>query len=118
MEIRQISIIEQPISSAVLQEIANARWGDMVKAVVDIDRKIMALGGELHSDEEMMLLDRGSQQRNLWGVNIYPGQPRESWLEFDSMINIRPNHNNRTRGIDNSEIQKEIITIVNLLIAE
>lgn len=112
----KIRIINLPIALAQLQEIAKERFGDMVKCVVDLEKKIMAVGGELHADEEAVLLDAGSLQQNLWGFNIYVDQPRESWIEFDSMINIRPSQGNRSRSLENLEIQKQIIDIVNTLV--
>lgn len=70
--------------------LAEERFGGMVKAVVDVGRRIMAVAGELHSDQEAMRLDDGSVQSDLWGVNLYPGEEGEGFLEFDSMINVRP----------------------------
>lgn len=112
----EIELISTPLSIAELKEIAARRFGDMVKAVVDIEQGIMAVGGELHADEEALLLDQGSKQQYLWGIDIYVNQPRESWIEFDSMINIRPSQNNRSRNVEDVEIQKRISAIVNSLI--
>jgi len=112
----QIRIIEKFITINELRTIAKEGFGDMVKAVVDLEKKIMAVGGELHADEEAQLLDRGSKQSNLWGFNIYVDQPRDSWIEFDSMINIRPAQGNRSRTIESTEVQKQIIDITNTLI--
>ncbi len=112
----EIKIIEKPITSDELREIAKERFGDMVKAVVDIEKKILAVGGELHADEEAILLDQGSKQQDLWGINIYPDQARDSWLEFDSMINIRPSQGNRSRSVEDEITRKKIIGIVNSLI--
>ena len=109
-------IIAQKVSLGHLKDIAKQGFGDMVKAVADIEKGLMAVGGELHADEEAMLLDQGSQQRNLWGFNIYVDQPRESWLEFDSMINLRPSQGNLSRNVEAEEIRKQIIEIVNKLI--
>jgi hypothetical protein len=109
-------IIEENISIPELNELAEEYFGDFVKAVVDIEREIAVFGGELHSDEESMLLQNGSLQKDLWGINIYPGLPREKWIEFDSMINIRPRQNNRSRGIEDPLIQKKIIDIINKLV--
>ncbi len=93
-----ISIVTNGVTVAELNVAAELRFGDMVKAVVDITTGIMAVGGELHADEEQVLLDRGSRQNDLWGINLYPGEfPQEDWLEFDSMINIRPAKGNRSR---------------------
>ena len=71
-----------------LREIAKNQFGDFVKAVVDIQRDIMAIGGELHADEEALLIEQGSSQENLWGINLYPEKTEEEWLEFNSLINI------------------------------
>lgn len=111
-----IILITEPITKEQLKVIANKRFGDMVKAVIDIEKKIMALGGELHADEESFLLKQGSNQENLWGINIYPDLSDEEMVEFDSMINIRPKQNNRTRSIDSQEIRQRIITIIQKLI--
>lgn len=90
----------------------------MVKAVIDVERAVMALGGELHADGEALLLDNGSQQNHLWGINIYHALPRNEWIEFDSMINIRPGQGNRSRDIDDDSVRQKIIEIVNRLIQE
>lgn len=111
-----IKIIEKPITLPELRDIAKQLFGDMAKAVVDLDKKIMAVGGELHADEEAVLLDAGSKQADLWGINIYVERPRESWIEFDSMINLRPSQGNRSRTVESPEIQKQITEIVNELI--
>lgn len=111
-----MKIISSPISAEGLGPIAQERFGDMIKAVVDLDKKIMVIGGELHADEEALLLDNGSRQNTLWGINIYPDQPRDTWIEFDSMINIRPSQHNRSRNVENAKIREQIISIVNDLI--
>ena len=95
---------------------ARGQFGDFVKAVVDIEKEIMAIGGSLHADEEAALLEQGSVQENLWGINIYPEKKREEWIEFDSMINIRPSQGNRSRNVEDVDIQKKIVEIVNTLI--
>lgn len=90
----------------------SAMFGNMVKAVIDIDRELIAVDAELHSDLEALLLDNGSKQKNLWGVNFYPEIQDEDFIEFDSMINIRPSQDNRSRGVDNEQTRKKIIEIV------
>ena len=82
----EIRIVRDAVSRSALREMAKQQFGDMVKAVVDVEQGIMAIGGELHSDEEAVLLDQGSLQRHLWGINLYPEQPAQEWIEFDSMI--------------------------------
>lgn len=65
--------------------------GSLVKAVVDIQREVMVIDAELYADEESYLLEEGSKQEHLWGINLYPDMfGEQSWIEFDSMINLRP----------------------------
>lgn len=92
--------------------LAEDQFGEMIKAAVDVERKILASGGELHSDEEALLLENGSKQEHLWGINIYPGKPEEDRIEFASMINIKPSQNNRSRGVDDPEIRARILRVV------
>ncbi len=91
-------------------------FGDLVKAVVDIEKEIMAVDGELHADEAELLVENGSKHENLWGLNIYPEIKNENWIEFDSMINLKPLLGNRTRSIENPEIKEKVLKIVSRLI--
>jgi len=111
-----IVIISEPISTQRLADMAAERFGDMVKAVVDTNQRRLALGAELHSDEEAALLELGSTQADLWGINIYPEKPRSEWVEFDSMINIRPRLGNRSRGVEDAGRRQLICEIVDSLI--
>lgn len=95
-----------------LKQMAAATFGDLVKAVVDIERKLVAVDAELHSDLEALLLENGSEQKNLWGINLYPEMSGAEFLEFDSLINIRPSQDNRSRGVENEEIREKITEIV------
>ena len=112
----EIKIITKPIPLSELKAMAEHQFGSLVKAVVDIEKRIMAVGGEMQADEESFLIDEGSRQEDIWGINIYPDQSDESMIEFDSMINIRPYLNNRSRGVENVETQKKILDIVKPLI--
>jgi len=111
-----MKIIREIMTFDELNKMAEERFGNMVKAVVDIEKEIMAVDAELHADEEAELLENGSKQENLWGINIYPEMPKGEWIEFDSMINLRPSQGNRTRGVDKPEIRQKIVEIVNKLI--
>ena len=83
-------------------------FGNLVKAVVDIERGIMAVDAELHADEKGSLIEFGSEQENLWGINLYPEKiATADWIEFDSMINIRPLAGNRSPGVENPENRKK-----------
>ena len=111
----EIRVIRDTVARDELTEIAKQQFGDMVKAVVDVEQGIMAIGGELHSDEEAILLDQGSAQRHLWGINLYPDKPLNEWIEFDSMINVRPSGGNRSRYVESQEAREVITRIVNRL---
>ena len=76
----------------------------------------MALGGELHSDEEALLIDHGSLQRDLWGINLYPGSATTDRIEYDSMINVRPSQGNHSRGIEDATLRDAIRRIVDELV--
>lgn len=112
----EITIVRDGITRAKLNEMAKRQFGDMVKAVVDVDQGIMAVGGELHSDEEAVLLDQGSVQKDLWGINLYPERPLLEWIEFDSMINVRPSQGNRSRSVERVDLRQAITGIVNRLV--
>lgn len=111
-----ITIIKDRIHKADLSEIAKNQFGDLVKAVVDVEQGIMAIGGELHADEEALLLEEGSRQGDLWGINLYLEKPAEEWIEFDSMINVRPSQDNRSRGVENQDTREKIKQIIKKLI--
>jgi hypothetical protein len=108
-----MKIIEEKISITELKKMAENMFGNLVKAVVDIEKEILAVDAELHSDQEAFLLEKGSKQQDLWGINLYPEKSGKDFIEFDSMINLRPSQNNRSRGVDDPKIQEKIIKIVN-----
>jgi hypothetical protein len=111
-----IEIVRRPIDRARLAALAQAQFGDMVKAVVDVERCVMAIGGELHSDEEAALIDDGSTQASLWGINLYPAEQGAAWIEFDSMINVRPSQGNRSRSVEDTVLQGRIREVVAALV--
>ena len=112
-----MKIIKDKILIEELKEMSAKMFGNLVKAVVDVEKKIMAIDGELHADEEALLLENSSEQKNLWGINIYPELSGEDFIEFDSMINLRQAQGNKSRGVDNTEIRNNILAVVNKLIA-
>ncbi|MBI4064232.1 MAG: hypothetical protein HY401_08035 [Elusimicrobia bacterium] len=105
-------IIQESVSLEELHRLAKEQFGDFVKAVVDVELEVMAVGGELHADEEAVLMEKGSRQRDLWGINLYPEKSGEEWLEYDSMINVRPSQNNRSRGVEDAALRAKIREIV------
>ena len=114
-----MNILREPITIGEVLATAAGRFGDLVKAVVDVERGILAVDAELHADEEAVLLDDGSRQSDLWGINLYPadrGQP--DWIEFDSMINVRPSVGNRSRSVEDPAIRDRIVDIVEQLVVD
>lgn len=107
-----MKIVADFISIAELQTMASALFGDLVKGVVDVEREILALDAELHSDLEAMLLEEGSNQLDLWGINLYPALTGDAFLEFDSMINLRPAQGNKSRGVDDPIVRRKILAII------
>jgi len=115
----EIKIVKDSISRREIIEIANKEFGDLVKAVVDIEQGIMAIGGELHADEEVVLMEKeNSKREHTWGINIYPKKSEQEWIEFDSMINLKPHYGNRSRDVESPEVKEKIKGIVRKLITE
>ena len=106
----------EPISLDALRTLAAGRFGSLVKGVVDLKRAVLLLDAELHADQEAALLAEGSQQADLWGINLYPDIDSDEWIEFDSMINLRPSFGNRSRGVDDSATRAAIAELVNRMV--
>ena len=111
-----IEIIREPISFQQLEKIAKDSYGEMVKGVVDVDLGIIALGGELHADAEIVLLQNGSTQENIWGFNIHLNKPNSEKIEYTSFINIRPHQDNRSLEIQSSELKAKVRKIIDSLV--
>ena len=107
-----MKIISDSLPVQDLRQMAQSLFGNLVKAVVDVDRQVLAVDAELHADLEALLLQSGSRQKDLWGINLYPDEPADQFIEFDSMINVRPSENNRTRSIENEAVRTVITEIV------
>ncbi|MBM3779763.1 MAG: hypothetical protein FJW23_16235 [Acidimicrobiia bacterium] len=105
------------ISLEEVRALARERFGDMVKGVVDLERGILLLDADLHADQEASLLADGSRQVALWGINLYPDVAGEDWLEFDSMINLRPSFGNRSRGVDDAATRAAIARFLERVVA-
>jgi hypothetical protein len=112
-----VIIVRDHISVDELRRMALDRFGDLVKVVVDVERELMAVDAGMHADEEAGLMDDGSDQSHLWGINLYPADHgADGWLEFDSMINLRPGQGNRTRSVDDPVMRSRIAQIVDRLV--
>ena len=110
----KILVFDEAVSKNELVKKVWLLWWELIKAVVDIDKWIIAAGGELHADEEQVLLDLGSEQKDLWGINLY--FDKDDWIEYDSMINIRPKDNNYSRFVESENNREKIKEIVYKLI--
>jgi hypothetical protein len=112
-----MKVVRENITVEELKKMSEKMFGGLVKAVVDIEKEIMVVDAELHADEELLLLEEGSEQKYLWGINIHPDKAKNNdWIVFDSMINLRPSWGNKSRGVDDPKIQEKIRTIVNQLV--
>ncbi len=110
-------IIDQQVQKADLLDLElKSKGGALVKVVVDVEKAIMIAGMTMHSDGEEVLLESGSRQANLWGINLYLQQSEDEWIEYDSIINLRPSHGNDSRGVDDPAICQKIREIVNQLV--
>jgi len=107
-----MTIITEKLTRDELERLAAGLFGSMVKAVVDVEKEIIAVDAELHSDLEALLLNDGSAQKNLWGINLYPEATGADFIEFDSLINVRPSQGNKSRGVESAEMRGTITGIV------
>jgi len=113
-----IVIVEHRLEPIELARLVQLHFEDMVKYVVDIERRIAAVGGELHADAEQLLLESGSRQSDLWGANYYPGRGPDECIEYTSLINIRPAQANRGMLIMDPLIRDRVREITFALIGE
>jgi hypothetical protein len=109
-EAPDVLLLSQRIDPAELSRLAE-RFEDMVKYVVDVERKVVAIGGEMHADGEQVLLDAGSRQADLWGANYYPGRGEEGCIEYTSLINIRPAAGNRGMELRDPALREAVRAI-------
>lgn len=107
-----MQILEQEIKKSSLKSSKNVLEDGMVKAVVDVEREIIGLDAEMHADIERALLERGSSQDALWGINLWFDETGDNFIEFDSMINVRPRQNNRSRDVEDEKTREKIKQVV------
>ena len=110
-------IVKDNIARNELKVLAHEQYGDIIKAVVDVSQEILGVGGELHIDIQSFLVEKeNSQGQDTWGINLYLEKTGDDFIEFDSMINLKPLSGNKTRGIESLEIQNKIREIINKLV--
>ena len=113
----ETKIVKDKITREELKNLAHEQYGDIIKVVVDIEQKIIGVGGELHVDIQSSLIEKeNSEAQSTWGINLYLDKVGEDFIEFDSMINLKPILGNKSRSVENVETQGKIREIVNKLI--
>lgn len=113
----ETKIVKDIITLGELRSLAHEQYGDIIKAVVDVAQEIMGVGGELHVDIQSLLLEKEhSRGDTTWGINLYLEKTGDEFIEFDSMVNLKPALGNRTRGVENKDIQNKIKEIVSKLV--
>lgn len=114
MDDTRMRIVEGSITLEELKALAHEQFLTIIKAVIDVEQGIMALGGEFHSDLETLLLEtKDSKRENTWGINLYLDKTGEQFVEFDSMINLKPLSGNTSRTVEDEGLRKQIISIIN-----
>ena len=108
-----IVVIDDKISQDELNKIGREFYTGMIKGVVDIEKEVIAFGGEYHMDANMKLIENGSEQKNVWGFNVHFDRPRESWIEYNSLINIRPLAKNNNTDVQDNDIKEKMKRIIN-----
>lgn len=108
-----IVVVEESIARADLEELAKESYFPMIKGVVDIAQGVAAFGGEYHIDANQKLIERGSEQNNIWGFNVYLDRSRDTWIEYISLINIRPTQGNTDMEVSDTQIRNRMEEIVN-----
>lgn len=113
-----ILVLRERIAPSELDRLVRAHFEDMVKYVVDVGLGIAAVGGEMHSDAESLLLEHGSRQADIWGANYYPGRGADECIEYTSLINIRPATGNRSMMIEDEAIRARVRELTFALIGK
>ena len=107
-----IKIIDQKITENELREIAKDFYTDMIKGVVDIERGILAMGGEYHIDASTVLIENESRQQDIWGFNWYFDRAGDERIEYVSLINIRPAQGNMAMEVQDASLRDTMKTII------
>ena len=114
--VHRILVSSKRLATPELESLIGAPFPDMVKFVVDVHTRKIAIGGAMHVDAEAELLGAGSQQEHLWGGNYHPGTSPEGCVEYTSLINIRPAQGNRSMEVQDPSIRRRMLEIVHKLV--
>lgn len=113
-----VVVRDRRLDPAELKRLVLLFFEDMVKYVVDVERGVIAVGGEMHADAEQVLLEDGSQQGDLWGANYYPGRGVEDCIEYTSLINISPSRGNRSMELQDPAVRARVRELTLALLGE
>ena len=107
------------ITVTELHEMASKMYGNLVKVDVDVAKETVIVDMEMHADGEAYLLENGSKQEDLWGINLHPDNfGSDDFIEFDSMINLKPRQGNTSRDVLDTDIHAKIVEIVNRVVTQ
>lgn len=112
----EILIVRAPVDASTLESLAKGWHHTLVKGVADIKTGLVALGGEWHVDANNCLLKEGSEQKNLWGFNLYPKEKGDAAIEYNSFINIRPMQGNQSMEITSEETRSAVRKVAALAV--
>jgi hypothetical protein len=111
--------VVEHISVAELADMVEKMYGTLVKADVDITKGLLIVDMGMHADGEAYLMEKGSKQNDLWGINLHPKDyGTDDFIEYDSMINIRPSQGNASKDILDIELKRQIVAIVQEVVHE
>lgn len=111
-------IVKEGITREELRVLAREQYGDIIKAVVDVEQNIMGVGGELHVDIQSLLIEKEhSRGDTTWGINLYLDKTGQDFIEFDSMVNLKPASGNRSRSVEDLVLRERIRSVVDTLVA-
>jgi hypothetical protein len=109
----------KPIKLSELTEMAKKMYEPMVKADVDLASGKVLLDMPMHADGEARFIESGSKQQDVWGINLHPAKfGTEDFVEFDSMINIRPGQNNFSRYVEDEQVRQQILSLISEVVHE
>lgn len=109
-------IIREKISQEELVRIVRENFGDMAKVDVDIERGILTIGGEWHSEGDALLVGDGSLHENIWGMNFYPWREPKDRIEYISLINIKPQFGNCSMEVEDKQVREQMKAVVETLL--
>ncbi|MEK7539377.1 MAG: DUF5674 family protein [Patescibacteria group bacterium] len=111
-----IEILDHKINLLEVKKLAGFWYETMIKGTVDVELGRVALGGDYHIESSEILTNSGSKFKDVWGFNIRFEENKDGVLEFDSMVNIKPNFDNRSRGINDQKVVKKATDIIHRFI--